>query len=578
SPLSAPVSGVLRFLYLLCFALPLLAVSARAASAPSVATIARAQPGPVTTGSSLKWRVTFTEAVTGVDPTDFALTLADAPDTSFPVTAGLITVTAGANAAEYFVTATGVAGVGTLRLDVKTGGTGIADALGHVMTEGYIYGQPYTHALGTVPVVWGKNNYGQLGLGSSDTAAHSLPVFVPNTGVLAGKTVVALAVGGGHTLALTSEGKVYAWGRNEAGQVGNGTTDSPTPVEVIGLGVPETTKVVAIAAGGSHSVALDSDGHVYSWGWNNYGQLGSDTPSGSSYSRSTTPAAAKVDSSSALHGKTVVGIAAGMNYTLALCSDGTLAAWGYNNYGQLGNGTSTGSATPTPVAVVRDIGSALHGKTVVAMAAGSRHSAALCSDGTVATWGQSGSGELGDGTTGDGMSRSTIPVAVKADSSSALHGKTVVGVALGASHALALCADGDGALSLASWGMNNYGQLGIGTLETPKATPMAVKTDSSSALSGKTVVGLAVGSYHSLALCADGTLATWGRNDSGQLGALRTAAAAGDIMAVREAFGRLRERHPQSAALAPFAHAIETFDTDGLVRLTGPAGGPSPES
>jgi len=118
SPLSAPVSGVLRFLSLLCLALPLLAASAWAASEPSVATIARAQPGPVTTGSSLKWRVTFTEAVTGVDPTDFALTLADAPDTSFPVTAGLITVTAGANAAEYFVTATGVAGVGTLRLDV----------------------------------------------------------------------------------------------------------------------------------------------------------------------------------------------------------------------------------------------------------------------------------------------------------------------------------------------------------------------------------------------------------------------------------------------------------------------------
>ena len=66
SPLSAPVSGVLRFLYLLCFALPLLAVSARAASAPSVATIARMQPGPVTTADTLQWRVTFTEAVTGV--------------------------------------------------------------------------------------------------------------------------------------------------------------------------------------------------------------------------------------------------------------------------------------------------------------------------------------------------------------------------------------------------------------------------------------------------------------------------------------------------------------------------------
>jgi len=487
-------------------------------TAPAVATIARTQPGPVTPADTLEWRVTFTEAVAGVDLADFELTVDGA------ATATLGTVTPGANAAEYFVTATGVAGIGTLRLDVKTGGTGISDALGHIMTRGYTYGQPYTHALGTVPVIWGKNDYGQLGLGFADgtavPVAHPLPAFVPNTGALAGKTVVALAVGGGHTLALDSDGKVYAWGRNEAGQVGNGTTDSPllTPVEVIGLGVTETRMVVAIAAGGSHSVALFNDGTLASWGANRYGQLGSDTSSGFSSSRATTPAAVKVNSSSALHGKTVVGIAAGMNYTLALCSDGTLAAWGYNNYGQLGNGTSTGSATPTPVAVVRDIGSALHGKTVVAMAAGSRFSAALCSDGTVASWGQSGSGELGDGTTGDAMLRSTIPVAVKADSSSALHGKTVVGVALGSSYALVQCQDAEGALSLASWGINNYGQLGIGTLETPKATPMAVKTDSSSALFGKTVVGLAVGSYHSLALCADGTLATWGRNDSGQLG------------------------------------------------------------
>jgi alpha-tubulin suppressor-like RCC1 family protein len=383
------------------------------------------------------------------------------------------------------------------------------------MTAGYIYGQPYTHALGTVPVVWGRNNYGQLGLGSSDAAAHSLPAFVPNTGALASKTVVALALGANHTLALTSEGKVYAWGRNEAGQVGNGTADSllSTPVAVVGL---NDKTVVAITVGGSHSVALCSDGTVYSWGWNYYGQLGNGTTSDST-TPTPTPVAAATGSGSALHGKTVVAVAAGDGHTLALCSDGTLVTWGRNNYGQLGNGTTANSNMP--VAVATGSGSALHGKTVVAMAAGAMYSAALCNDGTVATCGQSGSGHLGDGRpTGDYSVETPIPVAVKVDSSSALNGKSVVGLAAGLEYVLTLCQDADGALSLASWGSNSYRQLGNDTAGSLVSTPVAVDMDSGSALYGKTVVALAAGNSHSLALCADGTLATWGRNDFGQLG------------------------------------------------------------
>ena len=205
SPLSAPVSGVLRFLCLLCFALPLLAVSARAASAPAVATIARMQPGPVTTADTLQWRVTFTEAVTGVDPTDFALTQVDGS-----VTAGTVTVTAGGNAAEYLVEATGVTGIGTLRLDVKSSGTGIVNGASFALAGGFTLGQAYTHARGTVAVAWGNNESGQLGI--TNDGVHGVPALVLYTGALVGKTVVSVSAGPGHSVALCSDGTVAACG------------------------------------------------------------------------------------------------------------------------------------------------------------------------------------------------------------------------------------------------------------------------------------------------------------------------------------------------------------------------------
>ena len=110
---------------------------------------------------------------------------------------------------------------------------------------------------------------------------------------------------------------------------------------------------------------------------------------------------------SALYGKTVVAIAAGDYHSLALCSDGTVAAWGYNSYGQLGDNTKTHRNAPVAVNTGTGI-SALYGKTVVAIAAGAYHSLALCSDGTVAAWGCNDNGQLGDNTT----TKRHVPVAV----------------------------------------------------------------------------------------------------------------------------------------------------------------------
>ena len=213
---------------------------------------------------------------------------------------------------------------------------------------------------------WGGNGFGQLGDGISTDSP--VPVAVDMTGVLAGKTVVAIGAGHSHSLALTSDGKIYAWGNNQNGQLGNGTgVSSAVPVAVSMTGALAGKIVKAIAAGGDHNVALTSDGHVYAWGRNDYGQLGDPEAD----STSTVPLA--VDTTGALAGKTITAIAAGYTHSLALGSTGQLFAWGNNSSGQLGDGT--GISRPSPVAV--DQSGALAGKTITSISTGGDHTLVL---------------------------------------------------------------------------------------------------------------------------------------------------------------------------------------------------------
>ena len=357
-------------------------------------------------------------------------------------------------------------------------------------------------------LAWGYNGDGEVG-DSTKTERH-LPTPVSSAGVLAGKTVIAVAGGSYHALALCSDGTLAAWGYNSSGQLGdNTTTPRSVPVSVnsdLGISALHGKTVVAIAAGYSHSMALCSDGTVATWGYNYDGQLGDNTTT-----QRNVPVAVNTDRGiSALNGKTVVAVSAGDSHSMALCSDGTLAAWGYNYYGQLGDNTKTERDAPVAVNTASGV-SALYGKSITNIVAGDDHSLALCSDGTVAAWGDNSSGQLGDNT----LTKRNAPVAVNTISGvSALYGKTVVAVAAGADHSMALCADG----TAAAWGSNSYGQLGDNTT-TDRSVPTAVNTASGiSALYGKTAVALAAAHFHSMVLCADGTLVAWGNNSSGELG------------------------------------------------------------
>jgi alpha-tubulin suppressor-like RCC1 family protein len=339
---------------------------------------------------------------------------------------------------------------------------------------------------------WGAN-FGQLGDGT--TATRLSPVAVDMSGALLGKTVIAVAGGGNHSVALTSDGKVFAWGVNIWGQLGDGTTTSrlsPVAVDMSGALLGKT--VTAIAAGAAHTVALTSDGNVFAWGYNGDGEVGDGTTT-------TRLSPVAVDMSGALLGKTVIAVAAGGYHIVALTSDGELFAWGFNAYGEVGDGTATSRLSPVAV----DTSGALLGKTVIAVAAGAYHSVVLTSDGELFAWGHNGGGELGDGT---GTTRYT---AVPVDMSGALLGKTVTAIAAGVAHTVALTSDG----KPFAWGFNVLGQLGDGTT-TNRYTPVAV--DTSGVLLGKIVTAMSSGGDFSVALTSDGKVFAWGYNFVGEVG------------------------------------------------------------
>jgi alpha-tubulin suppressor-like RCC1 family protein len=238
---------------------------------------------------------------------------------------------------------------------------------------------------------WGYNDYGQLGNGTTTSSDTPVQVVGPGgSGVLA--NAVAIAGGEYHSLALRSDGTVWAWGFGADGELGNGmTTYSDTPVQVAGTGGSGyLTGVVAIAGGWQHSLALKSDGTVWAWGDNYNGQLGNGTTTSSD-----TPVQVVGPGGSGTL-TNVVAIAGGGYYSLALKNDGTVWAWGYNGVGQLGNGTTAESDTPVQVVGPGGSGALTN---VVAIAGGGYYSLALKSDGTVWAWGSNEFGDLGNGST-----------------------------------------------------------------------------------------------------------------------------------------------------------------------------------
>jgi alpha-tubulin suppressor-like RCC1 family protein len=236
---------------------------------------------------------------------------------------------------------------------------------------------------------WGGNGDGQLG--NNSITPSSVPVPVSAGHVPDGVTFAELSPSDFHSLALGSDGNAYAWGDNSFGQLGNNsTTDSLIPVLVSAGDVPDGVTLTSISAGFLHSLALGSDGNVYAWGNNSLGPLGNNSTTDSSVP-------VRVWAGDVPDGVTLTTVSAGSHYSLAAGSDGNTYAWGSNSYGELGNNSATPAPAPMPVRVAA--GAVPDGVTLLSVRAGCCHSLALGSDGNAYTWGYNGGGRLGNNST-----------------------------------------------------------------------------------------------------------------------------------------------------------------------------------
>jgi len=279
---------------------------------------------------------------------------------------------------------------------------------------------------------WGSNNYGQLGLG--DTIDRNVPTYFG-----ADTDWKLIMPGGGHSLAIKTDGTLWAWGSNNYGQLGLGdTTNRNIPMQIV-----TDTDWTSVEAGNDYSFAIKTDGTLWAWGSNNFGQLGNGSSGPGANKNVPVQVGADTDWRA---------VSCRIYHAIAIKTDGTLWAWGSNNYGQLGLGDTTNRFTPAQIVTDTDWTS---------VEAGNDYSFAIKTDGTLWAWGNNVGGKLG---LGDATNRN-VPTQIGI-------GTDWVAVVAGSTHSLALKTDG----TLWAWGSNNYGQLGLGDT-TNRHTPMQVGTD-----------------------------------------------------------------------------------------------------
>gem|GEM_PF-2307339 len=310
--------------------------------------------------------------------------------------------------------------------------------------------------------VCGRNQWGQLGDGTTMDRSTMVQVGTDNKWI---------SVTGGyeHSIGLKSDGTIWGWGLNTSGQVGDGTAiQRNSPVQI-----GNDNKWISVEAGYNHTLALKSDGTLWAWGAGWGGALGD----GTMLDR-TSPVQIGTDNK-------WVSISAGY-HSIGLKSDGTLWAWGANVAGAVGDGTIINRASPVQIGV---------DNKWVNISAGNNFSGALKSDGTLWLWGGNSFAQVGDGTTIDRLS----PVQIGTDNKWTF-------LSLGSFHSSALKSDG----TAWAWGNNSFGQLGNGTLISANS-PSQIGSDNKWVLISASCGG------HTVASKADGSLWSFGYNYYGQL-------------------------------------------------------------
>jgi alpha-tubulin suppressor-like RCC1 family protein len=331
-------------------------------------------------------------------------------------------------------------------------------------------------SLGLRLYAWGENFNGQLGDGT--TTDRLSPTAIGTC------TWKAIAAGRWYSLGIRADNALYAWGENSSGQLGDGTTINRLSPTAIG-----TCTWKAIAAGTLHSLGIRADNALYAWGYNGIGQLGDGTTTNRI-------------SPTAIGTCTWKTIAAGSYHSLGIRGDDKLYAWGLNNKGQLGDGTTTQRESPTAIGTC----------TWKAVGAGQAHSIAIRGDNRLFAWGQGLCYQLGQGN----QNSSLVPIAIGTSTWKAVTARQSNGQFdtsdpvfpdgyTDSNHAI-LSDD-----KLYAWGINSYGQLGDGT-STHRSSPTLIGTCTWKAVNSDNALG------HSLGIRGDDKLYAWGNNSEGQLG------------------------------------------------------------
>jgi alpha-tubulin suppressor-like RCC1 family protein len=333
-------------------------------------------------------------------------------------------------------------------------------------------------------LTWGSNNTGQLGDGT--TEARFAPIRV-DPAVGPGPRLIMVNATEQHTLALDAMGRVYGWGLNDSGQIGDGSIEMRVrPVQIQFADLPTNSVVNMIAASDSHSMALSDTGRLFVWGNNFHGQLG-DGLGNDRHSPFALPWPHDVST------QRIVGIFAGEDHSFATLQSGKLYGWGRNDAGQLGNGDTTNQFAPVQVG-----GLSLATQQVVFASGGLRHSIALTPEGRVFTWGDNANGQLGNGSTNPSLE------AIEVTYRESLAGSPAVAVAAAGSHSMLLTADG----SVLCWGENASGQVGNGS-QTDVLMPTRINLVSPSGGPAR-IVAITTSKINSVALSFEGHVYSWG--------------------------------------------------------------------
>src|SRR6266566_7361115 len=370
------------------------------------------------------------------------------------------------------------------------------------------------------------NGVWQLVPGSRvDPVMHTVTAMTSHFSTYGVNASATVSGGGMFSCGMGTSGTPVCWGDNGIGELGNGALGNGSMISSTPVVVSTGAALTAVSTGGFHACGVDGSHKVYCWGSNSRGELGDGTTmgpqqcSGGQAPCSTTPAAI-----TGVGIDTFVTVSAGMFSSCAVSFAGTAFCWGDNQLGELGNGSTTSSPTPTPVVSPQGVSFVSVSLTNTFAGDSTWHTCALASDGSAYCWGDDAFGELGSGTSqnqtcvnsGVVGPCSTIPIAVAG-------GISFRAISSGGDFTCGV----DGLGSVYCWGANGVGQLGNGTTTGPQqcvgnstSGPAACSPTPTPVLipAGDTVVAVTAGGAHACALTTMGLVFCWGANFAGQLG------------------------------------------------------------